>query len=157
MERHENVGHWMAGNGPECDVVISSRVRLARNVAGHRFTSRASLEERSELAARLSEAVKRLGFGPSIQYLDLTELSEIDRVLLVERHLISREHAEGEGPRGVAFSHDETISVMVNEEDHLRMQVLHDGFDLDEIRFESRPSGSRRIAANTQPKFGQLP
>jgi len=133
MTRHDRVGHWMAGQGPESDVVISSRVRLARNVSGHRFISRAGLEERTELAEKLRDMLKGLSFKPRLEYMDMTDLSEVDRILLVERHLISREHAENEGPRGVAFSLDETVSVMVNEEDHLRMQVLHDGFDLDAV------------------------
>jgi len=133
MTRHDRVGHWMLGQGPESDVVISSRVRLARNVSGHRFISRAGIEERTELAEKLRDMLKGLSFDPALEYMDMTGLSEVDRMLLVERHLISREHAESEGPRGVAFSLDETVSVMVNEEDHLRMQVLHDGFDLDAV------------------------
>lgn len=127
---HQRVGKWMSGVGPDCDVVISSRVRLARNAAGHRFMTRASAEERRELAAQLSSAATESGIGPSLDYLDLETLSPIDRHMLVERHLISREHADAEGPRGVAVSADEAVSIMVNEEDHLRMQVLHGGLDL---------------------------
>ena len=74
MTPHDRVGHWMAGQGPECDVVISSRVRLARNVSGHRFISRAGLEERTELAAKLRDMLKGLAFEPPIQYMDMTDL-----------------------------------------------------------------------------------
>ncbi len=127
----ERIGQWMSGAGRDSDVVISSRVRLARNIAGHRFMSRASLEERRELAAKLHQAVLAAHVAPSVRYADLEALPEVDRAMLAERHLISREHAEAEGPRGVAFSEEETVSVMVNEEDHLRMQVLHGGLDLE--------------------------
>ena len=132
MERHEQVGQWMTGGGKDSDVVISARVRLARNAAGHQFVNRASLEERRELAERLAEALTHLEMAKDMEYFDLTDMSPLDRTLLVERHLISREHADAEGPRGVGIARNETISVMVNEEDHLRMQVLQGGFALDE-------------------------
>ena len=131
MELHEDVGAWMGGSGRDCDVVISSRVRLARNIAGHRFVSRASVEERRELVEKLRVGIGRASIAPDLEYIDLEPLAPVDRLLLVERHLISREHADAEGPRGVAVAHGETLSVMVNEEDHLRMQVLEGGFELD--------------------------
>ena len=131
-ELYERIGQWMTGLGHESDVVISSRVRLARNAAGHRFMSRASLEERRELLEKLRAAAERCRAISDMEYFDLEQLPETDRQLLVERHLISRELAEAEGPRGVAISGDEVVSVMMNEEDHLRMQVLHGGFELEE-------------------------
>ena len=127
----EGIGAWMTGGGRDSDVVISSRVRLARNTVGHSFVGRASKEERNELVRVLREAVERAGIAPDAVYLDLEDLTPAERLLLVERHLISREHADAEGPRGVLVARDETLSIMVNEEDHLRMQVLRGGFDLD--------------------------
>ena len=67
-----------------------------------------------------------------MKYANLMTISPVDRQLLVERHLISLEHANGKGDRGVAFGEDEVVSVMVNEEDHLRMQAVRSGFQLDE-------------------------
>jgi len=131
MDLHENIGAWMAGGGRDNDVVISSRVRLARNIAGHRFVNRASLEERRELVDQLRGVIVAASIAPDLEYIDLENLPDMDRVLLVERHLISREHAEADGPRGVAIAQSETLSVMVNEEDHLRMQILEGGFELD--------------------------
>ena len=131
MRLHEYIARWMLGAGPESDVVISSRVRLARNAAGHCFITRASLDERRELAAKLRAAVEHANIAPELEFFDIDTLSPLDRQLLVERHLISREHAKAEGPRSVVIAEAETISIMVNEEDHLRMQVLQDGFDLD--------------------------
>jgi len=131
MDLHENIGAWMAGGGRDNDVVISSRVRLARNIAGHRFVNRASLEERRELADQLRGVIEGASIAPDLEYIDLEQIADIDRVLLVERHLISRELAETDGPRGVAIAQSETLSIMVNEEDHLRMQILEGGFELD--------------------------
>ena len=128
---YERIGEWMSGNGHESDVVISSRVRLARNASGYRFMSRASLEERRELADLLRGAVIRAGCPTPLEYFDLEPLAAVDRQLLVERHLISRELADAEGPRGVALAEDETVSIMINEEDHLRMQVMRGGLDLE--------------------------
>jgi len=159
MERDECVGQWMAGSGRDSDVVISSRVRLARNAAGHRFVNRASLAERQELAEKLAAAVKRLDVAPDLEYFDLGESPAVERMLLVERHLISREHAEAEGPRGVGVARNETISIMVNEEDHLRMQVLHDGFDLDNAwgtmsRIDD--AMEKQVAYAFDPEYGYL-
>ena len=130
-EMHQHVGAWMSGAGSDSDVVISSRVRLARNVAGHRFVSRASLEERSELAAQLRAAVDACVSTSDKSYFNMETLSALNRQMLVERHLISRELAEGEGPRGVMVAAGETLSVMINEEDHLRMQCLQGGLNVD--------------------------
>jgi len=123
-------GEWLQGRGADADIVISSRVRLARNVANYPFQSRLSPEQRVELVELLRDSLTSLLDPGQYQYLDLEELSDLDRALLVERHLISRAHAEAEGPRGVVFSHDEVVSVMTLEEDHLRMQVIRSGEDL---------------------------
>ena len=121
---------WRRGSGSDADIVISSRVRLARNVVDYPFLSHLSPEQRLELVELLRESLEAC-FDPAQQkYLGLTDLSELDRAFLVERHLISREHAEAEGPRAVSFSTDEAISVMTLEEDHLRMQVIRSGEDL---------------------------
>lgn len=123
-------GEWLRGTGPDGDIVISSRVRLARNVANFSFQSRLSAEERQELVELLRDSLAACLDPGEYQYLALDELGALDRALLVERHLISREHAETEGRRAVSFSADEVTSVMTLEEDHLRMQVLRSGEDL---------------------------
>ncbi len=125
-------GEWLKAGGPMSDVVISSRVRLARNLAGHRFLSKASPEERAEIERTLFDAIRSLEFGKNTFYVDVEQSDPIDRQFLVERHLISRQHAEGEGCRGVAISTGETMALMINEEDHLRIQVLRRGLNLDD-------------------------
>src|SRR5207244_3955893 len=125
-------GEWLRGSGPESDIVISSRIRLARNLAAFPFSNRASPHQKAELETMLRDRLPKLDLNPALNYIHLPNLSALDRQFLVERQLISRELANNEGPRGVALGAHETISVMVNEEDHLRLQVMRSGFTLDE-------------------------
>src|SRR5205085_1608571 len=108
------------------------RIRLARNLAAFPFTSRASAHQKGEIEALLRDRIAKLALDPRLDYINVPGLSALDRQLLVERQLISRELASAEGPRGVALGPRETVSLMVNEEDHLRLQVMRSGFALDE-------------------------
>src|SRR5437588_1577177 len=125
-------GEWLRGTGPESDIVISSRIRLARNLAAFPFTNRANAHQKGEIEALLRERIAKLEMEPKLSYLNVPGLSTLDRQFLVERQLISRELAGSEGPRGVALGPHETVSLMVNEEDQLRLQVMRSGFALDE-------------------------
>src|SRR5213078_2288267 len=125
-------GEWLRGIGPESDIVISSRIRLARNLAAFPFTNRASSYQKAEIETLLRERITKLELSPRLGYVNVPSLSTLDRQFLVERQLISRELASSEGPRGVALGPRETVSLMVNEEDHLRLQVMRSGFSLDE-------------------------
>lgn len=125
-------GEWLRGTGADNDIVISTRIRLARNVAGYPFVTRMKPDLQAELSQRLCEAIVNDDVVPESHYFDLKVASEIERRLLVERHLISKEHEEAATERGVAIKADEAVSIMVNEEDHLRIQVLHAGFELAE-------------------------
>jgi protein arginine kinase len=126
-------GEWLSASGPAHDVVISSRIRLARNLAGMPFLSRCSDDQLRELNERLRDTILSAPLGREVFFVDLTDAGETDRRLLVERQLISRQHAEGEHPRGVVVSGTETASIMINEEDHLRMQVLRSGLQLEAV------------------------
>ncbi len=125
-----STGEWLRGSGPESDVVMSSRIRLARNLADYPFISRASPADRTDIEKTLRDGIRNLGDGFHVSYLDVSKLEGLDRQFLVERQLISREHADSEGARGVAIDDNEQVSLMINEEDHLRIQVLKSGFDL---------------------------
>lgn len=128
-----NLGEWLRGTGPESDVVVSTRIRLARNLADYPFTNRAANPQKAELVARAKEAVGKADLPYKLEYHDIPGMPALDRQFLVERQLISRELAAVlDGPRGVAFDPNESVSVMVNEEDHLRLQVLRSGFALEE-------------------------
>jgi len=128
-----NLGEWLRGTGPESDVVVSTRIRLARNLADYPFTGRATPAQKSEIVSKVKEAIARVELPFKLDYHDVPAMSVLDRQFLVERQLISRELAAVlEGPRGVAFDDKESASVMVNEEDHLRLQILRSGFALDD-------------------------
>jgi protein arginine kinase len=125
-------GEWLRGTGPESDIVISSRIRLARNLAAFPFTNRSSANQKAEIETILRDRIAKLDLEPPLSYLNVPGLTALDRQFLVERQLISRELATAEGPRGVALAPHETVSLMVNEEDHVRLQVMRSGFALDE-------------------------
>src|SRR4051812_20461733 len=127
-----HAGEWLRGSGPMSEIVISSRIRLARNVAGYSFLSRCTRHQRQALEAKVRNTILDAGVVPQMLYVDLEQAPEVDRLLLVERHLISKPHASAEGARGVAVGENETVSIMVNEEDHLRLQVLRSGLRLEE-------------------------
>jgi protein arginine kinase len=122
---------WLEPGGPQSDIVLSTRVRLARNVAGRPFSSRLRPEERQELQAHLKKAVLKV-LGPrDAAWFELADMPEIDRRCLVERHLISRELAAAEGHRSVAIDKAQRVAIMANEEDHLRLQVIRCGLQLE--------------------------
>ena len=123
-------GEWMRGSGPESDIVMSSRIRLARNLAEFPFVRRASHEDRQAIERSIRARMEKIEAWSAVRYVNVAALSEVDRQLLVERQLISRELADSEGPRAVAIDPQEQFSVMINEEDHLRLQVMHSGLDL---------------------------
>src|SRR5947209_5657201 len=128
----QSTGEWLRGTGPEADIVISTRIRLARNHASFPFTNRASQHQKSEIEALLRDRVAKLDLPSPLNYTHVAGLPMLDRQFLVERQLISRELANSDGPRGVAFDERESVSLMVNEEDHLRLQVMRSGLALDE-------------------------
>jgi len=131
-EISHNINEWFNGSGPLADIVISSRIRLARNIAGHKFLSRCSAAEKLQILNKLRDVLMSLEFGDQITYISVDKAPALDKHFLVERHLISRHHAFAKGPRGVIFARREFFTAMINEEDHLRMQVLKGGCQLSQ-------------------------
>jgi len=123
-------GPWTSSDAPHADVIMSCRARLARNIAGFPFVNRASEAQLQEIVNISRQVLLGNRVADGMFWVDLPHATERDRNLLVERHLISKHHAAAEIKRGVAISGDETLSVMVNEEDHLRMQILAPGLNL---------------------------
>ena len=126
---------WMQGNGPDCDVVISTRVRLARNLAGHLFCNLAEPSELHQIAAMVEDAASDLGKSEvlplrNISTIKLDSLDDLERELLIERHLISRELAEKNGTGKAIVGEKEVVSIMLNEEDHIRLQVINSGLQI---------------------------
>jgi protein arginine kinase len=127
-----DINEWFDGSGPLADVVISSRIRLARNLAGHKFLVRCSNNEKSEILDRLRDVIMSLDLGDKVFYVSVDKAPTLSKHFLVERHLISRHHAFGKGPRGVVIAEREFFTAMINEEDHLRLQVLKAGCQLSD-------------------------
>jgi protein arginine kinase len=154
-----HAGEWLRGSGPKSEIVISSRIRLARNLAGFPFLTRCSRQQRQSVEHRVRETILGAQLAPSTLYVDIDNAPEVDRHLLVERHLISKQHASGEGARGVAVGENETVSIMVNEEDHLRMQVLRSGLQLEEAWEQINAIDDRlesKLDFSFHPRFGYL-
>ncbi len=118
------------GRGLFSDVVISSRIRLARNAAGFAFVPCLGTEQKQQVLDTFKTALLALELEGEIFFIDVAQASPVERELLAERHLITRRQATGQGPRGVIVAYGEAFAAMINEEDHLRMQVLAPGLDL---------------------------
>ncbi|MGH7979678.1 MAG: protein arginine kinase [Limisphaerales bacterium] len=116
--------------GPHDRIVMSSRVRLARNLKDAAFPGWAKKNERIRILETIRPAVESLPEMKEAFSEAIDNLGALDRQILVERHLISREHAAKSAGSGLVLNHEETFSVMINEEDHLRMQALRPGLQL---------------------------
>ena len=149
-------GEWLRGTGPESDIVMCSRIRLARNLADFPFTNRGSRTEKTEIESHFRSAIAAAKL--ELLYFDVNSLTSLDRQFLVERQIISRELSSSEGPRGVAISPQENIAIMVNEEDHLRIQSCSAAFPprgLGGDRSPRRPA-RREPGLRLQPSLGYL-
>ncbi len=118
---------WLQNRGQSDEIVISSRIRLARNVKGIPFSQWASSGNMRQVVERVKNVLPLCPGTRDMKIVELDRVDPLDREFLLERHLISREMAEGSGFRMVAISPDETLSIMINEEDHLRIQCLRAG------------------------------
>ena len=120
-------GTWLSGQGPESDIAICTRVRLARNLQGFPFSPRLDDAPSRQLYEFVAGRLRQGGLPEPLGLVDLESIDELERTVLVERHLISRELAGSKRPSGVAVDADESVAVMINEEDHLRLQVFAGG------------------------------
>ncbi|MBN1124126.1 MAG: protein arginine kinase [Sedimentisphaerales bacterium] len=127
-----HISQWFDGSGPGADIVISSRVRLARNLGGYEFCPCLNASRKREVLNKLKEIILSLDLGQDMFFIDVDNSSTLEQDLLVERHLISRQHAQAKGPRGAIIAQNESFTAMINEEDHLRIQVFKTGLQLKE-------------------------
>jgi len=128
------LSQWMRDEGPESDVVISSRVRLARNLRDLSFPMLATNTQAQEVLNRVANVVNsaELSEITSFTMVPLSEMNELEKKVLVEKHLISPNLANDARGGAVLLNDDESISVMINEEDHLRIQCMFPGFQVKE-------------------------
>ncbi len=129
-----HTSEWLKGTGPNSDIVISSRIRLARNLNKFPFPHWANKIQLEEILTKISNAMANVDMLKNSTLFKLADLDAIDKQFLVERHLMSIEHAQKTGQKAVLVDSEEIIAVMINEEDHLRIQLMQSGFNLFEAR-----------------------
>lgn len=121
---------WLDGSGADSDVVISSRVRLARNLVDAPFPARMDSQNQKAVLARIKEAVQIAPSFVNCQVIDMAATRKLERQFLMERHLISPEMAFGEVQGSVVIGRGQQVTLMINEEDHIRLQAFRSGFAL---------------------------
>ena len=124
---------WYTTHAPEDDIAVSTRIRLARNLSGLPFPARMTPEQRRELNLKVKNAVLQSNtpFAKSLKYIDMADVPQTEIAAMVERHIISPEFAEENAERAIIISADESISIMIGEEDHVRIQVILGGLQLE--------------------------
>lgn len=137
---------WLSGEGDEALVVLSTRVRLARNVAGCKFPTTADSETKKRIIGYFDSTLSRSNLLSAGQRFMASDLGELDRDFLIERHLISPVFLDGDSSKALLIGESERLSIMVNEEDHLRVQSLAAGLD---------PQGAFDMAAKYETEIGR--
>lgn len=124
---------WYTTHAPEDDIAVSTRIRLARNLSGLPFPARMTPEQRKELNLKVKNAVLQSNtpFAKCLKYIDMADVPQTEIAAMVERHIISPEFAEENADRAIIISADESISIMIGEEDHVRIQVILGGLQLE--------------------------
>jgi len=123
---------WLESRGNSPEIAISSRVRLARNLNRIPFPQKASQEEQKGSFEKIKVACEDIAYFKGAPILNLQEFDRVDRQFLLERHLISYEHSRGDGIRGLVIGDKELLSLMINEEDHVRLQGMQPGLELEQ-------------------------
>jgi len=122
---------WMCSDGPDSEIVLTSRIRLARNIQDVKFPLLFSKEEAENVIQQVENAIVKES-NDQMELLAMSDLNELEKRVLVEKHLISPQLAE-QSPYGAAIlSEDEEVSIMVNEEDHIRIQCIKPGLQIVE-------------------------
>ncbi|MDG5815753.1 hypothetical protein QA601_11740 [Chitinispirillales bacterium ANBcel5] len=124
---------WFNNNGPESDVVVSSRIRLARNLDNHQFPFQASLKERKTVFKKITEVFDSGAQFKTFEVINFSRLRELEQQFLVEERVVSPDMLKMDGDRGVVCDSSRRVNIMVNEEDHLRFQCIDSGFRAQEM------------------------
>jgi len=162
MELNDLLTHtseWLKGTGPHSDVVMSSRLRLARNIDKRPFPHWANKKQALSTLEACQDVAGRCEILRKMTFFTLENLDMVDRQFLVERHLMSYEHAQKSDSKAVIVDDDEVVSVMINEEDHIRAQVMQSGFNLTEgwsIINKLDDALSKELTYAFSPEWGYL-
>ena len=127
-----STGQWLKGTGSYASIVMSSRVRLARNLDQRPFPNKARKKDLVDILEIARAAIEQTDYFKKSLFIQISDLDNVDKQFLIERHLMSHEHAANPEGKGLCVSQEEVLSVMINEEDHLRIQVMQSGLNLDE-------------------------
>lgn len=125
-----NLSQWISGAGPEQDIVLSNRIRLARNINKIPFPGKAKKEDLAEIVSMVKEVVSKQD-DFKLFFIKIKDLPQVEKNLLVEKNLTSPAHLNKEAEAALFLNNEENISIMVNEEDHIRIQILTAGFQLE--------------------------
>ncbi len=150
---------WFLKSGPSCEVVVSSRLRLARNLEGEKFPHHANAVEQRKAVEEVKAAIAGLSDAGNLKFVRLNEISSLDRQLLTEHQVISAEHAASLGERAVAYDPKDGLSLLINEEDHLRLQIFRSGLNLREaFRYLTRLDHAlgEKLHYAKDPRLGYL-
>ncbi len=144
---------WYMGSGEKNEVVVSTRIRLARNLEEYPFPAKLDTEGMSRVNAMVRDALLS-GCGEDLSYIEMESLSRAQAVSMAERHLISPEFASSPKGRALLLSEDESVSIMLCEEDHIRLQVMQAGLATDSA-YARADSLDNVLAAKLQLAFDE--
>jgi protein arginine kinase len=147
-EMAKHPASWLDASGENGEIVLSSRVRVARNLHEHRFTHHCSNEELSEILRETWSAAGQTRVFARHRFIPMGDISTLDRQFLAERHLVSREFLFNSSNRGLVVNSDENLCLMINEEDHLRIQGFAAGFAV-----ETAYQRARALDSELSPKL----
>ncbi len=150
---------WLSAEGSSSQVVLSSRVRLARNISNTPFPSRANTDDRERILSFVRSAVEKSEKLSRGIFVNCGQLNDLDRTFMVERHLVSLEFSQHQDFSALLIGEEENLSVMVNEEDHLRIQALAPGLEMREafrLASEVDDELSRTLEFDFDSTFGYL-
>ena len=150
---------WYLKNGKDADTVFSVRIRLARNLSGFPFPNKMSDEQKYSVIQKVSDAVFKSEVGKDYKFIDMDKISETEAIFLAERHLISPEFIKNTKGRALILKNDESVSVMINEEDHIRIQSIIAGLEFETAcknAFEIEKIIGNAVEYAFDKKFGYL-
>ena len=150
---------WLTGDGPQSEIVLSSRIRFARNISDFEFPPSADSDTRDKIIEYVQRAFDASGLTPSGHFYLASDIDTLDRSFLVERHLISPEFMKDGVGRGLFIDNSEKLTIMINEEDHIRLQVISPGLSMNEC-WESAYEVDKKIGQKMEyaydDQFGHL-
>lgn len=127
------MSYWYNNTAPDGDIAVSTRIRLARNINGYPFPAKMSAAQRKEVNEIIKNAISdiKLPGINALNFIDMSDVPDNERYSMLERHIASREFVLNSDNKAIILSDDETVSIMIGEEDHIRIQVILPGLQLE--------------------------